>query len=127
MTKIEGVCREVIEKSEWVAIATAGPDGPHLAACWSHNVRASGFEGEVLLFPAGGYRQTEENLKRDSRVELLFASRQVQRPDGQGQGCSILGKGELQTSGPRADAIKAKFPWARGVLVVTIEQVKTHL
>lgn len=127
MTKIEGVCREVIEKSEWVAIATAGPDGPHLVACWSHNVRALGIEGEVLLCPAGGYRQTEENLKRDPRVELLFASRQVQRPDGQGQGCSIVGTGEIQTTGPTAEAVKAKFPWARGVLVVAIEKVKTHL
>lgn len=127
MTKIEGVCREVIEKSEWVAIATAGPDGPHLAACWSRNVRALGIDGEEILIPAWRYFKTEENLRHDPRVELLFVSRQVQRPDGQGQGCSILGNGELQTSGPKADAVKAKFSWARGVLVVTIEQVKTHL
>ena len=127
MPKIEGICREVVEKSEWVAIATAGPDGPHLAACWSRNVRALGLDGDELLFPAGHYHKTEQNLKRDNRIELLFASRQVQRPDGQGQGCSIIGMGELQTSGTKADAVKAKFPWARGVLVVKISQVTTQL
>lgn len=44
MTTIEGVCREVIEKSEWAAITTTGPDGPHLAACWTRNVLALGIE-----------------------------------------------------------------------------------
>jgi len=29
MTKIEGTCREVLDKTEWVAIATCGKDGPH--------------------------------------------------------------------------------------------------
>jgi quercetin dioxygenase-like cupin family protein len=33
MSKINNLCKEVIEKSEWVAIATAGPNGAHLAAC----------------------------------------------------------------------------------------------
>ncbi|MEK7685789.1 MAG: pyridoxamine 5'-phosphate oxidase family protein [Verrucomicrobiota bacterium] len=127
MARIEGAAKEVVEKSEWVAIATAGPDGPHLAACWSHNVRALGIDGEEVLIPAWRYFKTEENLRRDNRVELLFASRQVQRPDGQGQGCCIVGKGEVQTTGLTAETVKARFPWARGVLVVTIEQVKTHL
>lgn len=127
MARIEGACKEVVEKSEWMAIATAGPDGPHLAACWSHNVRALGTDEEEILIPAWRYFRTEENLRDNSRVELLFASRQVQRPDGQGQGCSGIGTGELQTAGPKADAVKAKFPWARGTLVVTISEVKTQL
>ncbi len=127
MSRIEGVYREVIEKSEWVAIATAGPDGPHLAACWTRNVLALGLDGDEILIPAWRYEKTEANLRRDPRVELLFVAREVQRPDGQGQGCSVLGTGELQTGGPKAEAVRARFPWARGVLVVTIGQMKTHL
>lgn len=127
MNKIDGVYREVIERSEWVAIATAGPEGPHLAANWGHYVRTLGLEGDEILLPAGRYHKTEENLKRDNRIELLFASREVRRPDGQGQGCSILGTGELQTAGPKADAVKAKFPWARGALVIKIADVRTQL
>jgi hypothetical protein len=127
MTRIEGICRDVLEKSEWVAIATTGPDGPHVVGCWSHDMRALGVEGDELFIPAGRYHQTEENLKRDPRVELLFASRQVARAGGQGQGFSILGVGELRTSGDAAEAVKVKFPWARGVLIVRMKTIKAHL
>ncbi len=127
MSKVDSTCQEVIEKSEWVAIATAGTDGPHLVGCWSHNVRALGIEDDVIVIPAWHYNQTEENLRRNNRVELLFASRQVKRPDGSGQGCCVRGRAELVTSGAAADAVKAKFPWARGALVVTVEEAKTQL
>ena len=127
MSKLDNTCNEVIEKSEWVAIATAGPGGPHLAACWSQSARKLGIDGDVILMPAWRYFRTEENLKRNPRIELLFASRQVPRPQGQGQGCRIVGRGELQTSGPHADAVKANFPGTRGALVVTIESVETQL
>jgi len=127
MTKIEGVHREVIEKSEWFAIATTGPDGPHLAASWTRYVLALGIDDGEILAPAGYYKKTEENLRHDPRVELLFAAGDVRRPGGEGQGCSVIGTGELQTTGPKADAAKAKFPWARGVLVVKVGELKTHL
>ena len=127
MNKIEGIYREVIEKSEWFAIATTGPDGPHLAASWTRYVLALGIDGGELLMPAGSYKKTEENLRRDPRVELLFAAGGVSRPGGAGQGCSVIGTGELETTGPKADAAKAKFPWARGVLVVKVGELKTHL
>lgn len=127
MSKIDNVSREVIEKSEWVAVATAGPDGPHLAACWSQSVRTLGYQDDVFRLPAWSYCRTEENLKHNPRVELLFASREVPRPKGQGQGCRIIGKGELQTDGPNADAVRAKFPGTRGALVIIIEKVETQL
>lgn len=127
MAKIEGVSRQVVEKSEWAAIATAGPDGPHVVGCWSHNVRDLGVDGDELLIPAGRFHKTEENLKHNPRVEVLFASREVPRPDGQGQGCTVFGSGKIETSGPAAEEVKAKFPWARGALVVRIEAVETHL
>jgi hypothetical protein len=127
MNKIEGIYREVIEKSEWFAIATTGPDGPHLAASWTRYVLALGIDSGEILIPAGSYKKTEENLQRDPRVELLFAAGDVRRPGGVGQGCSVIGKGELQATGPKADATKVKFPWARGVLVVKVGELKTHL
>lgn len=127
MAKIEGVCKEVIEKSEWVAIATAGTDGPHVVGCWTRNICALGIEEKTLMIPAWRFHKTEENLRQNSRVELLFASLQVERPDGHGQGCSISGMGEIQTSGKTAEAVKAKFPWARGVLIVHVIETKVHL
>ena len=127
MNKIEGAYREVIEKSEWVAIATTGPDGPHLAGCWTRYALALGIDGDEILFPAGGYKETSENLQHDPRVELLFAAGDMARAKGQGQGCTVIGTGELQTSGPKADKVKAQFPWARGALVIRVVELKTHL
>jgi len=55
MAKIEGACREVIEKAEWVAIATAGPDGPHLVGTWGAYIWALGIgDNGVFLVPVGG-------------------------------------------------------------------------
>jgi hypothetical protein len=71
--------------------------------------------------------KTWENLQRDPRVELLFVARDVPHTDGQGQGCTVAGTGELQTSGPKAESVKARFPWSRGVLVVKVTDLKTHL
>jgi predicted pyridoxine 5'-phosphate oxidase superfamily flavin-nucleotide-binding protein len=127
MSKVTNACKEVIEQSEWVAIATAGPEGPHLAGCWSQSVRTLGYGDDTIRLPAWSYFRTEENLKRNPRIELLFASRQVARPHGQGQECRIVGQGQLRTSGPDAEAVKARFPGTRGALVVTIESAETQL
>ncbi len=127
MHRIEGVYREVIEKSEWVAIATSGPDGPHLAACWTRHVLTLGLDGDEILIPAWRYETTGQNLQRDPRVELLFVARDVPHTEGQGQGCTVVGRGELQTAGPAAERVKTQFPWARGVLVVKVDDLKTHL
>lgn len=127
MNKIEGIYREVIEKSEWLAIATTGSDGPHLAASWTRHVLALGIDGDEILIPAGRYEKTGENLQHDPRVELLFVARDVRRSDGEGQGCTVIGTGELQTTGPKAESVRARFPWSRGVLIVKITGLKTHL
>lgn len=127
MEKINGVCREVIEKSEWVSIATAGPGGPHLAATWGDYIRKLGISDNVILIPAGYLRQTEANLKHDARIQLLFATREVQGQHGPGRGCLVDGTGELQTTGEAATKVKAQFPWARGALVVAIQSAVTQL
>ncbi len=127
MDKIQSVCREVIEKSEWVAIATTGAEGPHVVATWGDYVRALGVRDNRVLIPVGLMHKTQANLKLDPRVELLFGTRQVQGAHGPGKGCAIVGRAELQTDGPHFVAVKAKFPWARAALVVQIEKVELQL
>jgi hypothetical protein len=127
MAKIDGICKEVIDKTEWIAIATHGPDGPHVVATWGDYVRAFGFKDDTLLIPVGNMHKTEANLKRDNRVELLCGTRQVQGTLGSGKGCGIVGKAEFQTAGPHFDAVKAKFRWARAALVVNVEEAKPQL
>jgi len=127
MAKIEGVCKEVIDKTEWIAITTTGPGGPHVVATWGDYVRAFGIQDDTLLIPVGGMHKTEANLKRDNRVELLCGTRLVAGTHGPGKGCSIVGKAEFQTAGPHFDAVKAKYAWARAALVVTAEEAKPQL
>ena len=128
MTKIEGVCREVCEATEFVSIVTIGDDGPHVVGNWGDYMRVLGIKEDMLVFPAGRYQQTERNLRQNNRIQLLVASKRVRGSrGGAGQGCLIIGTGEILTSGDTVDAVKAKFPWARGAVVVHVEDVKLQL
>jgi hypothetical protein len=127
MTKIDGVCRDVCEATEFVTIVTTGDDGPHVVGNWGDYMRGLGIKENMIVFPAGRYQQTEKNLHRNNRVQLLVASKKVQGTRSQGQGCLIVGTGEILSSGDIVDAVKAKFPWARGAMVIHVEDVKTQL
>jgi len=127
MAMIDGVCKEVIDKSEWVAIASNGKEGPHLVGTWGDYVKALGMTDETILIPVGGMRRTEENIKSDNRIELLFASRQVQGSRSPGQGCCVSGTAEFQYTGAAMEKVKLQFPWARAALVVTVIGANTQL
>ena len=125
MVKIFGKCREVMDKTEWVAITSLGSDGPHMVGTWGDYIRSMSIkDDEVITIPARKYNKTEENLKENGHVELLIASKQVQGSHALGQGCRISGKGELQTTGEFAEAAKERFPWARGALVIKVEDAR---
>ncbi len=59
------------------AFVTRGPDGPHLVATWNSYVEV--VDERTLVFPAGGYRRTEENLRSGSPVQMIVGG---QRPEG---------------------------------------------
>ena len=124
MTKIEGACRDLCEATEFV---TMGDDGPHVVGNWGDYMRVLGIKGDTIVFPAGRYRQTEKNLLNNNGIQLLIASKKVQGTRSPGQGCLIVGRGEILSSGEIVDAVKAKFPWARGALIIHVEDVKMQL
>jgi len=127
MAKIEGVCREVCESTEFVTIVTSGDDGPHVVGNWGAYMRTLGIREDMIVLPAGRYHKTEQNLRSNNRVQLLVASKQVQGTRTPGQGCLIAGTAEILCTGELADAVKAKFPWARGALVIHVEDVMPQL
>ena len=127
MAKIEGNCRDVCEATEFVAIITTGDDGPHVVGNWGDYMCALGIGADTIVLPAGRYRQTEQNLRKNNRVQLLVASRKVQGTRSPGQGYLIVGTAEIVSSGEIADAVKAKFPWARGALVIHVEEATAQL
>lgn len=127
MAKIEGKCRDVCEATEFVTIVTSGDDGPHVVANWGDYMRALGIGADTIVLPAGRYRQTEQNLRKNHRIQLLVASKKVQGTHGPGQGYLIVGTAEILSSGEIADTVKAKFPWARGAMVIHVEEVTAQL
>jgi hypothetical protein len=126
MARIEGVCREVCDATEYVAIVTSGPDGPHLAGHWGNYMRIVE-SGETVVFPVGRFQRTEQNLRANHRIQLMVASHKVQGTRSPGQGCVIDGTGEVVVSGEYVDLVREKFPWARGALVVRVASVSMQL
>ena len=83
--------------------------------------------GEVVVFPVGRFQRTEQNLRADSRIQLMVASHKIQGTRSPGQGCVIAGSGEIVTEGEYLDLVREKFPWARGALVMRVASMSTQL
>ena len=125
--KIEGNCREVCEATEFVAMVTAGDDGPHLVGNWGDYMLALGVEEDRIVLPAGRYHTTERNLGKNSRIQLMVASRSVQGTRSPGQGYVIEGSARIVSSGELFDKVKARYPWARGAMVIDVKEVRAQL
>jgi len=116
---------DVLSKDGVVAIATVGPDGPHMVNTWNSYVQAT--EDGRLLIPAGYFHRTETNLAFNDQVLLTCGSTKVPGLHGPGTGFLIKGSAALVATGPDFDAIKAKFAWARAVLSVKVESATQTL
>ena len=127
MAKLEGICRDVCEATEFLTIVTTGNDGPHVVGNWGEYMRTLGIKEDMIVLPAGRYRKTEQNLRKNNHIQLMVASKKVQGTRTPGQGCLIVGTAEILDSGDVVDAVKAKFPWARGALMIHVEEVTAQL
>lgn len=111
--------REIMDKDGVVAIATLGPDGPHMVNTWNSYLRIS--QDERLLIPAGYMHKTEANIAHNPNIMITLGSSKVQGLHGPGAGFLIKGRARFLTSGPDFDSMKEMFSWLRATLVVTIE------
>ncbi|HAD03607.1 MAG: FMN-binding protein [Desulfuromonadales bacterium GWD2_61_12] len=117
--------REVLKHDGVVAIATLGPDGPHMVNTWNSYIRITA--DERLLIPAGYMQHTEANIACNNQVLITLGSSKVAGNIGPGTGFLIKGTAAFLTAGPEFDLLKAKFAWARAALVVTIESATQTL
>lgn len=108
-----------------VAIVTHGRDGAHVVNSWNSYAQVSG--EDQLLFPAGRMHQTERNIREDNRVKLTVTNREVQGKAYKGTGFLLTGTAEWIEAGPTFELIKAKFPWARAALSITIASAEQTL
>jgi predicted pyridoxine 5'-phosphate oxidase superfamily flavin-nucleotide-binding protein len=117
--KIPESLLEVLKQDGIVAIATLGPDGPHLVNTWNSYLRVS--EDGRLLIPAGYMHKTEANIAVNNQVLVTLGSSKVQGLHGPGTGFLIKGTAAFLKEGPEYDATKSTFGWARAVLLITVD------
>ena len=126
MPVIEGVVKEVLNKTEWVAIVTSTEES-HLVGTWGDYIRELGIREDRIVIPAGHYEKTEENLRSNNKIQLLVASKGVEGSHGPGQGCIIEGEGKIETDGEIVEKVRERFEWARGALIIEVKAAKTQL
>lgn len=116
---LPGTLLEVLKKDGVVAIATLGPDGPHMVNTWNSYVRVS--EDGRLLIPAGYFNKTESNIAVNNQVLVSLGSSKVQGISGPGTGFLIRGTATFLKEGAEYDAMKSRFGWARAALSITVD------
>jgi hypothetical protein len=115
-----------ILKHEGVAtIVTNNSKGSHVTATWNSYIAQD--ENGNFLFPAGGYHQTEDNIKAGSKVIMLIGSKMVEGKQGMGTGLRLTGNAIFYDKGIQFEQTKKRFSWIRAVMVITIEQVEQLL
>ncbi len=112
--------KAAIEDEGSAAFVTQGADGPHLVATWNSYLELVG--EDTLVFPAGGYRKTEENLRRGSAVQMIVGGHV---PDG--IGFRLKGRAQLEAGTPNHERVKRRFPWARAAVVLRVESIEQVL
>jgi hypothetical protein len=122
ITMLKESVTEVLQHEGPVAIVTRSDQGPHLVATWASYIEI--IDAERLAIPAGGYRQTQENIEEGSNVQLLVAAREVEGTAGPGRGFRLTGQGEITASGDIYEQIQSRFNWARAALVISVEKVE---
>lgn len=113
---------EILRDEGCASFATSDPDGKaHMAATWNSYIA---MEGDTLVIPAGSLHRTEENVKNGSMVSLIIGSKRVQGLHGPGAGLLLTGHAEFQVDTPAFHEMSSRFPWARAVMVLRIDEVR---
>ncbi len=112
--------KAVLRDEGSAAFVTQGPAGPHLVATWNSYIDV--VDLGTLLFPAGGYRQTEENLRNGSPVQMIVGGH---LPEG--VGFRLTGNASIESGTPNHVRVKHRFPWARAAVVFRVSGVEQVL
>ena len=117
---IPDAMKAVLAQEGSAAFVTQGPAGIHLVATWNSYIDV--VDDGTLVFPAGGYRKTQENLRHDSTVQMILGGR---IPDG--VGFRLTGRAEIEVDTPRHARLRARFPWSRAAVVLHVASVEQVL
>ncbi|MEX2784628.1 pyridoxamine 5'-phosphate oxidase family protein [Streptococcus sp. H49] len=118
--------KKVLDYEGVVSITSWGADDPHVTCTWNSYLVLKG--NKRLLLPVAGMHSTEEDLSVNPKLIITLGSRQVEGFNGyQGTGFRVLGIGKLVNEGAEFEEMKAKFPFLRSVLEVTVTDAKQLL
>jgi hypothetical protein len=79
-------------------------------------------DASTLVFPAGGYRTTEANLRSGSAVQMIIGGH---LPDG--VGFRLTGQASLEVGTPLHARVQQRFPWSRAAAVFRVSGVEQVL
>lgn len=113
--------KSVLASEGPATFVTTGSEGPHLAATWQSYIEV--IDEETLLFPAGGYRQTEANVNAGSALQLILGG----HVNGKGLGFRLTGTAEFQSGTPLYERVHGRFPWSRAAVVLHVTRVEKVL
>ncbi len=110
---------EILNCEGAATLVTESSAGAHVTATWNSYMEEG--NADQLLIPAGGLEKTEQNIKSGSKLRMLIGSKQVRGKNGMGAGFRLTGTATFVVAGESFNKIKSRFPWARAVVVFTIE------
>jgi flavin reductase (DIM6/NTAB) family NADH-FMN oxidoreductase RutF len=113
--------KEVLTHEGVVAIVTQGEKEPHVVNTWNTFIQVTG--DERLLVPVGDMEETEENIARNSKVQVTMGSREVKGLHSDGAGFLVIGDMTFLKEGREFDLVKDKHPWARAAGEIKINKV----
>lgn len=118
---IDDTIQSVLAVEGSATFLTNGTEGPHLVATWQSYIQI--VDRETLIFPAGGYRETERNLQNDSGLQMVIGS----RVDGRGLGFRLRGTATIESGTDLHQRLQHKFPWCRAAVVFRVSSVEQIL
>ncbi len=120
---LDVLVRAVLAQEGSAALVTAGSEGPHLVATWHSYMEI--LDDQTIAFPAGGLKKTEANIKAGSPVQMIIGA---QGEGGKGgKGYRLTGAAEFQKGTEVHERLRARFPWCRAAVVMTLNKVEKVL
>ncbi len=117
---------EVLKYEGAVSITSWGEDEPHVTCTWNSYLVIKG--EDKILIPAAGMTSTEKDVQTNNKVILTLAAREVEGFNGyQGTGFRIEGRSKFLEGGEYFDEMKAKFPFLKRVLEISVDSSKQLL
>lgn len=113
--------REVLTHNGVVSVTSWAENNAHVANTWNDFLVIK--DDNKLLIPVAGFKETEKNVNKNSRVIVTLGSPEVEGTIGMGTGFVIDGTATFLTAGEDFEIMKEKFSFLTRVMEITAASV----